>query len=565
MAVCRIFTGFIVLYLSLSSTWTFAQSSRERIRANQKAYSNAEDTYRTTLDKCTDEISELDENPRYRQLSQSSPESPVLASMYEARQNKMNECQSQAQRARQDVLSQHRETQRLFDQDERRSERIADRCQRAREDLSKDQAKLPSDCLQNPACVTARDKCNNFLNALSQAPATHHESPGFLQGLSNECPSLAKNHYETTDDKYEDQLDEKNDLMKDVYDLRKDLTDRSNEEREDLRDVDEKIQEASNQMQKSATEFHELVSNPPQSVQNQISQFRKQILDASIAIRTLSRNIETLQTEAVDEKRRNYQRAVRGILSQCDIKAQEAAEELNKLLDENVKNGAWVRTVNDLTKSRAEKLRERAARSYALCRNSRTTMTQLQEAREQYEAEQRSLIRQEQELIDQIQGHRDNLALLEIQMQQAIEQTDRAFEAAFQRHSQGIGEIHQRLQLHNQEKQEIHQASRQEQQQLMQQLAQKDRELQFTEAEMRSLAIQREAVKGSRIFGDDDRDTDDQITWNQYNTSLENARATCCGQEFQSVRAIAQVLKSNNFCVGIQTPRPSGRSSGQED
>lgn len=464
---------------------------------------------------------------------------------------------------------QQEQEQRNAERQRREAQQFTERCNRAQSDLSEDESKLPPGCITNGACVTARDRCNAYITRVSQTHGGGRLQSSELQNLARACPSIAREKYDDADREYKRQLDEKEDVLKDIRDIEKDIREAQKEGQEDLRDIDQDIQEKSADMQKKSTDFQNLVSQPPKEVEDQLSDFQQQVLEATTKIKQMSRQIQLLKSEGVHETRIKYERAVRGIYSQCDAEALKEVEAFNARLTQRLESGGVVYSVKELTQSRTEKLRERAANSYNLCRNKRTTLAQLNDAREDYESQQRGLLRQEQELLDQIEAEQARLQLLEQRLQQLVERTDRAFEAEFNLHAQELNNYQQELQLLHQSKQQIQEANNQETRQLIAQLSLKRREQQRLDYEEKATAIERHTLKGASYFGEND--VDDQITWNQYLASRNSARASCCSPpSYERGSPFAQLLQStlsnNSLCSSISSPRrrrPAGRGAGQ--
>ena len=256
--------------------------------------------------------------------------------------------------------------QRQTERYQRELQQQNERCNRANTDLAEAQSQLPPGCVTNGACVTARDRCNAYINRASQMHTGGRLQSSELQHLARACPSIAKERYEAADDEYRDQLDDKEDVLEDIRDLEKDMRDSQVEMKEDLRDVDKEIQEKSAAIQEKSTEFQNLVAQPPESVEDQLSNFQQQVLEATTKIKQMSRQIQLLKSEGVHAARIQYERAVRGIYSACDEKALKEVEAFNARLSQRAASGAVVRSVSELTQSRTQKLRERAANSYNL-------------------------------------------------------------------------------------------------------------------------------------------------------------------------------------------------------
>ena len=450
--------------------------------------------------------------------------------------------------------------------EQRRQQQDVERCNRARRDLAEDESKLPRECVINPACQTARNRCHGFISQASQGHTGGSLNQNQLRLLARECPGIAKTKYEDADDEYRDQLGDKKDVLKDLQELEKEIAETHQDAQKEMRERDEEIQEISEKMQEEAQKFNELVANPPQEVQSQVERFSQQILDATKRIRELSRKVQELKSEGVEQARIDYEKAIRGIYTQCDEQARRDVASFNQNLTARAERGAVVHDIKGLTQSRTTKLRERAAQSYELCRQSRTTLTALRDAHTEFASRQRALLREEQTIIDEIQHQQDQLKLAESQLRQAVERTDKAFDTAFRNHAQKLNAFQQQLHLQNQHKQQIQQNNSSTHIRLFQQIAQKRKDQQRLDYEEQATAVERHILKGASYFGEND--ADDQISHNQYLASRSSARTACCPTEAiggsSGLRSfIENAIQDPGLCAGLAPPRRNGSSGTQ--
>ena len=455
-----------------------------------------------------------------------------------------------------------------------RQEQRADEqeCRQARGEVAK--INLPPGCNgRRTSCQTDAEKCRNLRGRLGSGEGlTGLGSDGgslgitsvFQRQLARECPQAAAAKHDDDKDKLRDVTNDFDEAQDQFYKLQGDLQEGVEEMQSDRVRLERETQEITNEMKRASAEFERTTNQISDNVSGHIAQMKSRATRINRQIRekiTAVDRIRNNDNDAADRALVAYKTAIRGIFTHCDGKARQAVEDLRAQLNTRVASGKSVQRLEDATQeNRIERLRQLAVKTYAKCRNSQNTQSQVQQALEQYRSDQRSIDRGEQQLIDEIDSLREELKGLEGESHIAVTSGDKAYQAAQTAYVDDLKRLNQELQLKNFEKQSLGANFDQQQKQLQAQLFNEQNRATQLGGEMAALGQVVKTSSASSVFGR--LDYGDYRSLDEYERQFQNAKGICCPKGEGSSDIICGASLGSYLKGSGRIPRDKSRSSG---